>query len=201
MSYIRMSMVVDCTGWRSNATTDQSSSMTHTYICSGCTIYKCIYRCYGGRCYVLALHKEVPIATFVHTMKNAFPLAKKWEYGLTICEERIICSRDMGTYRSTYCTVVYARRMCVCVVRVSHTVSCNVTGQAYLDNLIVIDLCHSATHTHARMHEHTQHSHGQKERQKEKEKKRREGRQERGEGERKRRREEGKEERERRGRV
>lgn len=41
---------------------------------------------------------------------------------------------------------------CMCVVCVSHTVSCNVTGQAYLDNLIVVDLCHSATHTCTNTH-------------------------------------------------
>ena len=52
---------------------------------------------------LLALHKEMPIAMFVHTMKNAFPLAKKWEYGLTICEERGHMHQEYGhTYHSTY---------------------------------------------------------------------------------------------------
>lgn len=52
------------------------------------------------------MHKEMLIAAFVHTMKNAFPLAKKWEYGLTICEERrhtYVCNVNMDT--SQYCTV------------------------------------------------------------------------------------------------
>ena len=79
------------------------------------------------------------------------------------------------------CVCVSARAWCV-----SHTVSCNVTGQAYLDNLIVVDLCHSATHTC--MNTHVIHMDKEKDRRK---KRKRGGRKD----GRKRRREEGRERR------
>lgn len=56
------------------------------------------------------MHKEMLIAAFVHTMKNALPLAKKWEYGLTICEERrqtyVRMQREYGHITILYCTVM-----------------------------------------------------------------------------------------------
>ena len=61
------------------------------------------------------------------------------------------CSRNMDISQYVLYSGVRVCE-CMCVVCVSHTVSCNVTGQAYLDNLIVVDLCHSATHTCTNTH-------------------------------------------------